>query len=169
MADSSIDTVQSLVLACITTKLRTALSLNCSTCYETLDPLVAPNIPPGGNYIVTVALGDGTFPREMQEGGGFYQVEEDSGVVVSAWTKPKLDRPDQARIALHEEARGLLVVKRKILEALTGQQLFDESGNPLLRNYIYAMHAYRPAQDPASKLYRISVEFGVDFDWDLTT
>lgn len=165
---SRIDTTQDVILTRIVARLRDALSLPAHRCYETLEPLVDPPIPKGGDYFLTVSPGDGRFDEGMQVGGGIGQLMELSSVTVTAYAKIALDPGDQATQILHKVSRGTLPIKGLILGALVGHDLADESGNYLLRQHIYALQAWRPRYNPDSKIAMIAVGFGVDFDWDAT-
>jgi hypothetical protein len=101
------------------------------------------------------------------EGGGEHQATEQASVVVTAYTRIELDRGDHTAALFHDDLRGLMRLKRKILRCLTNHALLDEDDYAILRNPLYPIHAYRPAKDERNGLARISVEFGVDFDWDL--
>lgn len=162
-----IDATQSLVVERVVARLREALDLSEGRCYETLEPLLEPEIPKGGDYFLTVSPGDGHFDEGMQDGGGRAQLMERSSVTVTAYTKIRLDRGDHAAGILQEVNRGVLHLKRKILAVLVGEDLADEEGNLLLRHPLYALQSWRPRYLAKSGIAMIAVGFGTDFDWDL--
>lgn len=162
-----IDTTQSLVLQRAVARLREALDLPEARCYETLEPLVDPEIPKGGDYFLTVSPGDGHFDEGMQDGGGRGQLMERSSFTVTAYTKIRLDRGDHATHLLQKVHRGVLHLKRKILAALVMEDLADEDGRPILRHPLYALQAWRPRYNHQTGIAMIAVGFGTDFDWDL--
>lgn len=161
-----IDTTQDVILTRIVARLRSYLGLPEHRCYETLEPLVDPPVPKGGDYFLTVSPGDGTFDEEMQVGGGQDQLTELSSVTVTGYAKIALDPGDQATQILHKVSRGMLPIKQGILSALAAHDLLDSSGNQILRSYMHALRSWRPRYDPDSKIAMIAVSFGTDFDWD---
>lgn len=157
------------MLEAITSHLRAALDLNERNCYETFDPM-SPAIPKGGDYFVTIAPGDGAFAQGEQDANN---LTEEWIVLVTAYSRVKLDSPDHDERMLHEPRRGLFELKRKILKALVGEDP-EYKGNTFLRNLLYVTRAPRPQvlQIPGgssnSGLAVISLEFGIDWDWDIT-
>ena len=77
------------------------------------------------------------------------------------------------RNMLMDATRGLLPIKKAILSAMCGQDLEDADGNTFLRQLIYAQGCSAPdiVQLPGSEATygRLSIMFGVSWDWDLTT
>lgn len=163
-----IDTTQAMILSRIVARLRDVLELPEHRCYETLEPLVDPPIPKGGDYFLTVSPGDGRFDEGMQVGGGAAQLMEMSSVTVTAYARIALDPADRATQILQKVNRGMLPLKQAILVALVGHDLADEEDNTLLRAQLYAVQAWRPRYMPDSKIAMIAVGFGTDFDWDLS-
>jgi hypothetical protein len=163
-----IDTTQDIVLTRIVARLQGALGLPEHRCYETLEPLVDPPIPKGGYYFLTVSPGDGRYDEGMQVGGGAEQLMEMASVTVTAYALIALDPGDTATEILHKVNRGMLPIKKAILDALVGHDLTDSGGNYLLRQQIYAIQAWRPRYNKDTKIAMIAVGFGTDFDWDIT-
>lgn len=162
-----IDGAQDLLIESLVARLREALGLSDSQVYQTWEPL-SPQFPAGGDFSVSVAIGDGSFDLDLWEGGGRHQTCEQATVIVTGYSRVKLDRPDHWQKILRDESRGLLVVKKKILDVCCGYDLLDSSGNSLLRNPLYPLHAYRPTYDKQASIGRVSIEFATDFDWELT-
>ena len=163
-----VDLTQDLVLERIVAHLRGELKLNDRTCYETFDPL-SPRIPKGGDFFVTAAPGDGVFVEGEQ---AVDNVTEQWDVIVTAYSRIRLDSADHDQRLLHNPRRGLFELKRKILKALVGQDPTYKT-DEFLRNLLYAKRSPRPqaveiAGAKNSGLALISVVFGVDWDWDLT-
>ena len=67
-------------------------------------------------------------------------------------------------------SRGLIILKRRLLKALVGEDLATEADGTegFLRNLLYAKSATQPQWDEKKGIAWIGVDFGVDFDWDLT-
>jgi len=168
---SRVDVEQVDVFEALVLYLRRALGLNDRQCYETLDPY-SPTIPKGGDYWVTVAPGEGQYDVEHQIGGGEDQLTEESVVTVTAYTRIKLDSTDHDENLLRDARRGVFVLKHKILKALVGADI-PKGSDTFLRQLLYARHAHAPqilegSKDNRLRLACISIDFGVDFDWDLT-
>jgi hypothetical protein len=162
-----IDITQDVVVERVVARLRDVLDLPDSRCYETLEPLIDPQIPKGGDFFLTVSPGNGHYDVGMQNGGGRDQLMEQSSVSVTAYTKIRLDAADRATKLLHEVHRGVLPLKKKILDALVGVDLEDAEGNTFLRQPLYAMQSWAPRYNQDSGIAAIAVAFGTDFDWDL--
>lgn len=162
-----IDTTQDIILARIVARLRDQLNLPDHRCYETLEPLVDPKIPKGGDCFLTVSPGDGRFDEGMQAGGGAEQLMEQSSVTVTIYAKIALDPADRATQILHKVSRGMFPLKRDVLAALVGHDLADADGNYLLRSQLYAIQSWRPRYNQTAKIAMTAVAFGVDYDWDL--
>lgn len=168
---SRVDTEQATLLERIADYLRKQLRLNARRCFETLDPL-HPVIPPGGDYFLSVAPGDGTFDVEHQVGGGADQLTEYGEVVVTIYSRVKLDSTDHDEIIMRDASRGLLSLKKTVLKTLVGYDLALESGDTALRQTLYAKRYTAPTmgqQDGSGiGVAFLSITFGVDFDWDLS-
>lgn len=160
-----IDIDQITVLQLITEHLRTQLDLNETRCYRAIDPSIPPKIPVGGPYHVSVALGHGSFEtgEQMPE-----NITEQSIVSVTGYSRIQLDPIDKSQFLLDDAERGLLTIKRLILKALVGHDPATEGGDVFVRQLLYAISAHKPEYDTDKSLGWISIDFGVDFDWDLT-
>jgi len=166
-----VDVTQDVVLERIVARLRSELDLNERRCYEVLDPMAPPAVPVGGEYFVSVALGDGTFVSGEQVSGN---VTEETTVTVTVYTRTALDSPDRDKYLLRESRRGLLVRKKSILAALVGYDLNTEDDDSFLRTLLEARRAEPPTiverntGDGGVYLGVLRMEFACDFDWDLT-
>lgn len=162
-----IDVSQSIVLERVIAQLRSALNLNERQVYDTISADYLPRLPIGGDFFIAVSPLDGAFSEEEQTPGN---VTEDWGVAVTAYTRIKLDSTDRDEKMLRDAGRGLFTIKRKILAALVGQDLMTEEGDTFLRQTLHAKSCSRPeAKEMPNKIPIgvITVEFGVNFDWDL--
>lgn len=168
---SRIDITQDVVLERLVARLRDQLNFTDRQCYETLDPFSPPIIPKGGRWCVAVAAGDSAFVTGEQVAGNF---TEEWTVTVTIYTRMALDPADHAEKWLRDAGRGMLVLKRKVLAALVGYDLTDPDDNTFLRIPLYATRAHRPlvaerTGDGTKILLGMqSLEFRVDFDWELT-
>lgn len=162
-----IDVTQDVVLARVVARLRESLGLDERHCFETDNPDKI-EVPRSGGYYVTVYIGPGQFDVANQIGGGAAQCTEAIQVVVTGYSRVRLDPVDEGMKQFHAASRGLYVLKAKILKALVGQDLADEDGNTFLRQLVYATRAAVPVIDKDKGQGKIAVEFGVEWDWDLT-
>jgi len=162
-----VDTTQDVVATAFLAHLTTALGLDETHCYETDEPDKV-TIPRSGDYWATVYVGPGTFDVPFQVGGGANQCMETIPVTVTAYSRIRLDPSGRAQRQLHEVARGLYPLKRKLLKAMVGIDLTDEDDSTFLRQCIYALRSSLPEVNDKEGWGRISVEFGVAWDWDLS-
>jgi len=169
-----VDVTQSVVLQRVVARLRDQLSLDPRQCFESLQAESPPEIPPGGNYFLSVSPGSGQFWPEEQVAGN---ITEQWGVVVTGYARIQLDSVNHDDRILHDDVRGLLEIKHKILKSLCGHDLLTADGDTFLRQVLYATSAGQPQigspisnGQPRRDMYIgwISVAFGVDFDWDIT-
>ena len=169
--ETRIDVTQSAILDRLVDFLRAELPLGERSCYLTINPAAVPVIPKGGDYFVTVSPGPGRFVEGEQVP---VNVTEEWSITVTAFTRIKLDSTDHDKQVLLNAARGLIVLKRRLLKALVGVDLAIEADGAegFLRNLLFAKSATRPEHGQwtggEQMLSWISVDFGVDFDWDLT-
>ena len=161
-----IDVTQDIVLTRVIERLRDQLELDARHCFETDDP-DAVQTPRSGDYWVTVYIGPGQFDVPNQIGGGAEQLTETIPVIVTAYSRVRLDPVDEGEKTFHSATRGLYVLKAKLLKALVGHDLTDSDGNTFLRQLLYATRAAVPIVDKAEGRGKIAVEFGVEWDWDL--
>jgi len=165
-----IDIDQATILRLITEHLQRELTLGPRQCYEVLDPR-SPNLPKGGGWFLTVAPGGGDFPQQEQIPE---QCTELWQVTVTIYSRLYLDSTDHDQKRLRDSTRGLLVLKQRVLEALVGQDLrtdeepTDAESDTFLRNLVYPLRASRAQVDEQHRIGWLSIDFGVDFDWDLT-
>lgn len=144
-----------------------APDFNNSTCYLSMKPV--PPVTPSSvhNIFCTIAPDNGTFNEGVFEGAGEDHVEEDGGVIISVFSRIKTDRVEHATEALTNATRGLLSVwKKRVLKAISGQNLQDADGNEIFDNLPMPRISNIPnlADD---ELVGFSLSFDTDFDWDL--
>jgi len=152
------------VIDAVMTQLRSSLGLNTNQVFEVIDPLAPPSIPPGGDFFVTLAVAHGTFAEHEQVPGN---VTEDGMITVTGYSRIKLDSSSDTKL-LHDDTRGLLVIKRKILKALVGVDLQTDAGARFLRELVLAKVSSQPNYDPDKGIGWLSMDFGVSWDWDIT-
>lgn len=164
---SRVDVTQAAVLTAVVARLRTALSLNERQCFEVLNPIDPPSkLPPSGDYFLSVAPGAGEFETGEQIAGNCTELWE---IIVTGYTRMKLDDANRDTHVLHDADRGLFRIKRDILKALVGQDLQDAEGETFLRQWTYVRSAAVPQVSRESSIAWWSIRFGISWDWDLTT
>lgn len=127
-----------------------------------------PSTPFSGNVMCFVSPMGGEFDAEWLVGGGEHQCKENTGVLISVWTQMKLDPKQRTEQALTNRSRGLVVFKKRILKALTGHRLLDESGNELLTDLMAPRSSVHVRKSEESKSVGFSLSFSTDFLWNLT-
>lgn len=165
-----VDTEQAAALASILAKLRTFLSLDERSCWPTLQPpdrVAETDVYPGGDFFVTVAIGPGQFDESLQVGGGRHQVTEDTQIMVTGYTRIKLDSRDRDERILLDPSRGLYAIKRRLMDALADEDLEVEA-DKFLRELLPITGASEPQYDAANGIGWISIYVGLSFDWNLT-
>lgn len=164
MVNVRVDVTQDAVLTQIVETLREKLGLNSRQCWETLEPM-APKLPIAGDFFVTVSPGDGRFAEGEQQ---VANLTEQWVITVTIYSRVKLDSTDHEEKLLHDPRRGLFIAKHKVLQALIGQDIQTDDRNLFLRELLYAISCTRPQHDESKHVSWLSIDFGVDFDWDLT-
>jgi hypothetical protein len=161
------DTTQADILDAIVRRLIDQIDpLTEKTCFIGILPDGAP-YRPADNLFVVVSPTGGQFPAEFVDGGGSQQLTENSGVLVTIFSRLMSQRQERDREGLASETRGLLTLKRQILRALTAHDL-EWGGQKILRSLLVPSES-SPA-DPAREvdnLVQLSIRFEVSFDWDL--
>lgn len=163
-----VDITQDVVVERIAARLRSVLGLGERSVIEVAEAEDVPPLPPGGDWFVTLAGGDGQFETEEQAAGN---VTEWQDVTVTIYSRVKLDSTNHDKALTRDERRGLYVLKTKVLASLVGWDATDTDGTTFLRQLIHARSATRPQvlQNPSSGVFlgRLAITFGCPFDWDL--
>ncbi len=164
-ADTIQDCDQSDILKAVERFYTRALKIAKDSLFPSQQPMTPPAALPGGNFWLTVTIGDGTFPLEEQCPE---QLREDMDFTVTGFTRIALDEKGRDHKLLKSEERGLLLIKRKIL-SIVGQQLALDDGTPIGADRVYAVRASKPevVSNPATSLGTVSVTFRLAYDWDL--
>jgi len=165
---SRIDVTQDAVLQSILTGLQTALSLSDRQCFEVARPSDAPALPPGGDFFCTVAFGDGRFPPDEQVPGN---ITEETDITVSVYNRIREDSTGHDTYLLRDAARGLLPIKKRVLAALVGDDLVDDSGNTFLRQWCHVVSSHIDILQVGKESLNyglLQLVFGISWDWDLT-
>lgn len=160
-------TDQADVLTAIQARLKDQIpTLNDSTCFLTLRP-VPPSIGSAGNEFVTICPMDSQFNEPVFDGAGEEALEENGGVIVTIFSRIRLDRNDRATQVLTNTTRGILkVLKKQVLAALTNHDLLDTDGDSILDNPLMPRSCQAP-DTGEEDLIGLSIYFDTDFDWDI--
>lgn len=137
---------------------------NESTCFWSLEP--APTVNVTHRKYCTLWVADGTFDEEAGVGGGAHVCLERTVIRVTAFCRLKLDRQSQIDWLLFDQD-GLLAQKKRILRALVEYDVPVKTDVGSI-NLIAPINASEP-HFLVEDLYSISIAFGVDFEWDLTS
>lgn len=162
-----ISTDQSTILEAVVSRITATVDqFTASTCVisEQTEPVSAYE----GNLLCCVSPMAGSFPEEWTAGGGAEQCFESSGVIVSVWSRIKLDRVNRTKSALLNEDRGLLPVKKAVLKSLCGHDLLDIHGNQLLASLMAPINSQHQRRSGEGKFIGFSISFSTDFLWNLT-
>lgn len=160
-----IDSNLTAVLDAVIKRLREQLSLSDSTCFLCLSDDVTPKTT--SDVFLTVSPDGGEFDQGHFDGGGDEQLTVEGGVRVTIHSTLKLDRTGHDSELLSNASRGVLSVMHEVLRALTGHDLvIDTDGNTTLRRLIAPRGFERPERS-GERLGRISLYFGLSFDWEL--
>lgn len=181
-----VDVDQHEVLSAVVTYLRTSLSLNDRTCYEVLSAADPPILWMGteDNWQLLVSPGAGQFDAELFHGGGRAQTMEAWQVIVGIYTRIALDETGHDTEALIQANRGILRLKKMVLNSLAGRDLTtaglaseDQTGEIFLREHIRPVFASQPLyMEPVARggeesggpgVVQMLLGFSVPFDWDL--
>lgn len=167
MSRTAISTDQATVLQAVVTRIAATVDqfslTNCVITEET-----EPEEAYEGSLICCVSPMAGTFPEDWAIGGGAEQCHEQSGVILSVWSRIHLDRKNRTKAALLKEHRGLLPIKKAILKALCGHDLTDDNGNALLTSIMAPINSKHQRRSGDGNLIGFSLSFSTDFLWDLT-
>jgi len=138
--------------------------VSAANCFAVLAP-TRDAVPNAADFIYHVSLVSGQFDSGAFDGGGNEQATVHAQLAVTIWSTRDLDQVGRDRKFLVDPGLGLLPKAKKVLLALSGHDLEDESGNELLDQPFF------PADFHIERLERnlgsIQIGFSIVFDWDL--
>ena len=140
------------------------------TCFVSILPN-PPYYPPDDQF-VTVSPTAGRFVEELLDGGGQNQCTEDTGVLVSLFSRYVATQAGHDRDALNDFTRGILNLKRSVLKALVDFDL-QFGGNLILRSLMQPTDAGPPepiteGSGQGGRMVQVTLRFKTEFDWNLT-
>ncbi len=152
-------------------RIKTVLSLTDSQCYMRTDPTDAPNFPIGGDYWVSISVGEGRFDDALFEGGGRNQCTVYFDCITTIFTRIQLDQTDHDEILMFNASRGLYRVLSNLLSSLAEHDL-EVGGNNVLREPLpptgigYPTKGSPPGYEGEHpNLAWLSVNWRIGFDW----
>ncbi len=154
------------LLAAILAHLRTTMGLTADNCLFSLNPEELPASPgTAAGLTFCVSLTDGTFAKDLFDGGGLHQTTHLGGLTVVIHCPEQLDPAGRDEIALTDSEVGLSEARREVLKALTGYMPIDATGHQLTRNPLTpaAFGFGRNDRNCATA----SLQFHLEFDEDL--
>ncbi len=166
-------TTHQIVLTEVVRKLRDEIAefATESTCFLSDTPL--PGVEIQENLFCTVAPLDGTFDDRMPIGAADLGIVEVVFIQVSIWSRMQLDRLDHSARSLTDHTRGLLGLKKRVLQVLAGQQIFSDhpvKSIPLLVEPLKPIRAAHPSARKASDDFSsVSLVFRAAFNWNLAS
>lgn len=165
-------TDQRAVLAAIVAKLREDLSdiITETTCFISDTPW--PSVEVNDHLFITVAPRDGQFDGDAPIGAASRGIIEHATIQVTAWSRAMLDRIEQAESAFSDDDQGLLVLKKRILRSLAGQQIYSDAPTnevPLLVEWLRPTRSiHPPLRQHEDSFSSFSLAFEAPFYWDLS-
>lgn len=167
---SRVATDQRTILAAILSRIRGVDGFSEQNCVLTVEQNSDGGVHPATNLNhdvfctvkVLASFGDeGAF-----EGGGENVVVERAGIMVTIFSRMKLDRNDTVERMLLDPSRGLLEMKRRVLKALCGYDIPVKT-NEASTGLVEPITCSSPTHD--GERGSISLTFSTDFEWDLTS
>lgn len=134
-------------------------------CYQTIEP--NPDFEHAHHLFCHVSPGDGRYNDGAMAGGGSHTCFEHTGTYVTIFNRVRLDPVNHAEQILKESSRGLLILKHRILKALTDHDLQDKAGNEIVINLIAPITATQPQLYRDKGVASLSILFSTDFEWNL--
>lgn len=140
-----------------------------STCF--LSDVSAPGVEIQEDLFCTVAPQNGRFDLQPPIGSAEFGIDEVIQIGVTVWSRMQRDRLEHSAQSLTDGVRGLLVFKRRVLQALAGRQLYSdapENSVPLLIEPLRPVQALHPLAGKSNDEFRsCSLVFQAAFTWDL--
>lgn len=163
-------TDQKTILTAIVDKIRAGVTAfnNPTLCFISDEPW--PTVEVNDNLFCTVAPESSVFSPDDPVGGGQYGTIEVGVFVVSVWSRIELDQLERAADAFNDDDRGLLVLKKSILQTLAGRQLQNTAGNNLLIEHLRPVRAnHPPTRQHKDDFSSFGIVFEAPFYWDIGT
>jgi hypothetical protein len=173
-ADASVcPTNHATILSAIVTKLRADIPDvfgSETTCF--ISDIAWPGIEVHDEVLCTVHPADSEFESEGAIGGGRQGIIENGVFRVTVWSKHSVDRIEHTVYALTDATRGILGLKKRVLQSLAGQQIYSDAlanETPLLITCMRPLSATHPPSRQGDAEYTsFSIAFLGQFYWDLT-
>ncbi len=133
---------------------------------DTANPDTAHNL----TRFIQIHAGGGTYGQGEIIGAGPNVIIENSMIGVTYWHRSEGDSSGKSELSMMMPEDGLIVIKRRILKALAGQMIYDQTTGALLT--VAAMSPQSAIEphpgDVDQPLDSVGLFFSVDFQWDLS-
>ncbi len=142
---------------------RQRLELPEDAVFPTVNILAPGEALPGGEFFITITVGDGQFPLEEQDDE---QLRENCQFTAMAFLRKTADWGGRDTQFLLDRRRGALALQNRLL-LIVGEELKDPPGDFLIASRVYAVGTIAPTYDDVKLLGWTGVRFGVEFDWSI--
>jgi len=144
------------------------------------EPIPPDSYFPRGELCASLAVSDGTFDKANYAGGGANVLTEKKQLIVTVFSRVKIDQPPRAENALLDTQRGMLAAyKPQVLSAMLVDDPAAEivepweplkDGKSILRQSLCPDRCRGPIQVAGNPDWLgMSLYFDVEFDWNLRT
>lgn len=139
-------------------------------CYIATDP--EPPYKISDSLMVILSLSDGQFHDGLHEGGGKFQCMEQFDIIVTLISRISPDRAGRERETLADAVRGILKLKKRVLDILcTADLTFNVAGqagvSPFLTQLLAPSGCTRPVRNEGDNTVSLAIRFAADFMWNL--
>lgn len=115
---------------------------------------------------ITVYAGGGKFDQGALVGGVYI---EDAQIAVKIWHRSEGDNKGRSEQSMFQTDDGLMPLKRRVLKALSGKMLVDQSNVQIAIETIKPQSCGEPmTSDGSNPLDSLAIAFAVSFEWDLS-
>lgn len=162
------------ILEGVRSHLQGKLGLDERQAVHSLDPKFV-TMPVGGDFWIAVCPGPGQIDDGLFEGGGREQTTDWFQVAIAAYSRIHLDETGHDRYLLGEATRGVVHLRKNLLDALAGEDLTiggDQYGRQLWQPTGYYYGVIHPVAadgrvDDSIHIGTVVQHFQQGFDWDL--
>lgn len=145
--------------------LRAMFGLGEEACYLIIDPDDNRRYP-GGEFWMSLTVGDADYPEEQQQGGGRFQLWEYRQFTAVAYSRIRSGAANPDDLLLLDERRGLLTAGHRLLAALSLRDLPATLAN-LLVDIPIAVSSTAPQWDQERSVGRVGVTWRIGYWIDL--
>lgn len=159
-----VNTTQIAVLQAVVARLQAALTLSDLQCF--LSVHAEPNATVDQNLWITVSPEMGHFDDDLFAGAGRNAVAENTWAVITIFSEPRLDRTGRDDVLLADPVVGVLSMKHRAINALTGFDPVNGDSNFILMEPMSPTNSPKPLSD-RKKIGDVQLWFSTNFTWDI--